>query len=47
MATTKKLSVAEQKKAVKRILATEKTDRTRTIVGVSSQPWPCSGSWGS
>jgi flagellar protein FlaJ len=32
MAATKKLSHAEQQKAIKRILATEKTDRTRAIV---------------
>ena len=35
MATVKKLSQAEQKRAVKEILATEKADKTRTIVAVS------------
>jgi flagellar protein FlaJ len=35
MVTTKKLSQAEQQRAVKRILATEKSDRTKLLVGVS------------
>ncbi|MCU0860333.1 MAG: type II secretion system F family protein [Thermoplasmata archaeon] len=35
MAAVRKLSQAEQKRAVKQILATEKADKTRTILGVS------------
>lgn len=35
MAGVKKLSQAEQKRAIKQILATEKADKTRTILGVS------------
>jgi flagellar protein FlaJ len=35
MASVKKLSQAEQKRAVKQILATEKADKTKTILGVS------------
>jgi flagellar protein FlaJ len=35
MVAKKKLSQAEQKRIVKRILATEKSDRTKTIVGIS------------
>lgn len=35
MAATKKLSKAEQDRAIKRILATEKSDRTKAIIGIS------------
>lgn len=35
MVAASKLSKAEQEKAIKKILATEKTDLTRTIIGVS------------